>query len=185
MCDVTHSYVWHDSFICVTWLIRMCDATHSYICDTTHVTQTSCHTHERVTSHIKRSHGTGLNNHVTHMNESCHTYEWVMTYQNRQIDVLCHTYESSDTSGWVMSHVWMSHVTHMNESCDTYVNESCHTYEWVMSHENRRIDALCHTYESCHTYGWVMAHRWMSDVTHIWMSHGTHMNESLHTRTDE
>jgi len=25
MCDMTHSYVWHDSFICVTWLIRMCD----------------------------------------------------------------------------------------------------------------------------------------------------------------
>jgi len=34
--------------------------------------------------------------HVTHMNESCHTY------------------------GWVMSHTWMSHVTHMNESCHTY-----------------------------------------------------------------
>jgi len=32
----------------------------------------------------------------------------------------CHTYES------VMSHIWMSHVTHMDESC-------C-TYGWVMSH---------------------------------------------------
>ena len=41
-CDVTHSYVWrvmahsymwHDSFICVTWLILMCDMTHSYIWD--------------------------------------------------------------------------------------------------------------------------------------------------------
>ena len=42
--------------------------------------------------------------HVTHMNESCHTHEWVMS----------HTYE------WVMSHMWMSHVTHMNESCHTY-----------------------------------------------------------------
>ena len=31
MCDMTHSYVWHDSFICVTWLIRMCDTTHSYV----------------------------------------------------------------------------------------------------------------------------------------------------------
>ena len=31
----------------------------------------------------------------------------------------CHTYE------WVMSHVWMSHVTHMNESC--------HTYEWMIN----------------------------------------------------
>ena len=35
------------------------------------------------------------------MNESCHTYEWVM------------------------SHIWISHFTHMNESC--------HTYEWAMS----------------------------------------------------
>ena len=30
MCDMTHSYVWHDSFICVTWLIHMYDMTHSY-----------------------------------------------------------------------------------------------------------------------------------------------------------
>jgi len=33
---------------------------------------------------------------VTHMNASCHTYEWVV------------------------SHMWMSHVTHMNESCHIY-----------------------------------------------------------------
>jgi len=26
-----HSYVWHDSFICVTWLIHMCDMTHLYV----------------------------------------------------------------------------------------------------------------------------------------------------------
>jgi len=50
MYDTTHSNVWHDSFICVTWLIQMCDMTHSYVwhdpficmtrltqmCDTTH-----------------------------------------------------------------------------------------------------------------------------------------------------
>jgi len=30
-CDMTHSYVWHDSFVCVTWLIHMCDLTHSYV----------------------------------------------------------------------------------------------------------------------------------------------------------
>ena len=31
MCDMTHSYLWHDAFICVTWLIHMCDMTHSYV----------------------------------------------------------------------------------------------------------------------------------------------------------
>ena len=38
----------------------------------------------------------------------------------------CHTWTSHDTRERCMSHIWMSHVTHMNESC--------HTYEWVMSH---------------------------------------------------
>jgi len=28
---MTHPYVWHDSFIRVTWLIHMCDATHPYL----------------------------------------------------------------------------------------------------------------------------------------------------------
>jgi len=31
MCDMTHSYVWHDAFICVTWRIHICDMTHSYV----------------------------------------------------------------------------------------------------------------------------------------------------------
>jgi hypothetical protein len=31
MCDMTHSYGWHDSFICVTCLIRVCGRTHSYV----------------------------------------------------------------------------------------------------------------------------------------------------------
>jgi len=139
--------------------------------------------------------------HVTHMNESCHTYEWVM------------------------SHIWMGHVTHTNESCHT---ESCHTYEWVMSHIG--MSRVTHRNESCHTYKRVMSHIGMSHVTqrnesasflgvtshervptyeyvehiytyksirlyscetlsrrtrewvksHIWMSHVTHTNESCH-----
>jgi len=31
LCDMAHSCVWHDAFVCVTWLIRMCDVTHSYV----------------------------------------------------------------------------------------------------------------------------------------------------------
>ena len=69
--------------------------------------------------------------HVTHMNESYHTYEWVMSQ--------------------AMSHMWMSHVTHMNESW--------RTYEWVMSHI--WMSHVTHMNESCHTYEWVMSHIWM------------------------
>ena len=99
-------------------------------------------------------------------------------------DESCHTYE------WVMSRLWMSHGTHMNESwhtlsvvwciqmCDIWIchvihmKESWHTYEWVMAHI--WMSHGTHMNEPCHTYEWVMPH--------IWMSHVTHMNESCHIR---
>ena len=31
MCDGTHFYVWRDSFLCVTWLISVCDVTRFYV----------------------------------------------------------------------------------------------------------------------------------------------------------
>jgi len=63
--------------------------------------------------------------HVTHVDESCHTSEWVMS----------HIHE------WVMWHIWMSHVSRMNESCNTY--------EWVMSHI--WMSHVTHMNEPCHT----------------------------------
>jgi len=107
----------------------------------------------------------------THVNESCHTYEWVTGHMCTS----CHTFEyfmsyiwtSHGTCArvkapwfeivmrrWVMSHTWMSHVTHINASCHTH-NESCLTYEWVMSHTFKHVT---HMNESCHTHEWVMSH---------------------------
>jgi len=87
------------------------------------------------------------------MNESCHTYEWVMAHiwmsHGTHMNESCHTYE------WVMSHIWMRHVTHMNEPC--------HTYEWVMSHI--WMSHVTHMNESCHTYKWVMSHTQSSPIT--------------------
>ena len=31
MCGITHSHVWRDSFICLTWINYMCGMTHSYV----------------------------------------------------------------------------------------------------------------------------------------------------------
>jgi len=85
--------------------------------------------------------------HGTHMNESRHTYEWVM------------------------AHIWMSHGTHMNESW--------HTYEWVMAHISSHGT---HVEKSWHIHKGVMAHIWMSHGTHIkswcictWLIHVTRM----------
>ena len=189
MCDMTHSHVWHDSFTCVTWLMLwstdskdnclknrlLIEAVRpevSGLHTMSHVTHVdeSCHTCEWVMSHMWMSH-------VTHDNESCHTCEWVMS--------LTHVDESCHTCAWVMSHMTMSHVTHVNESCHTcewvmsqmwmshvtHVNESFHTWQWVMSHMT--MSHVTHVNESCHTCGWVMSHMWMSHVTHV--------NESRHT----
>ena len=134
------------------------------------------------------SHVTWMNKHVTRLNESCCM---VLTRHGIHVefgkglsDVIvwnesCHTYE------WVMSHIWTSHVTHMSESNHihtrvlshlwmspvTHMNESCYTYEWDMSHI--WMSQVTHIHQSCHTYEWVMSH--------IWMSHATHMNETCHT----
>jgi len=83
----------------------------------------------------------------------------------------------------------MNLVTRMNELF-SHRNESCHEYEWVMSHI--RISHVTHTNESCHAYEWVLSQIWMSlvihinesyhtyewAVSHVWMSPVARMNES-------
>jgi len=86
----------------------------------------------------------------TCMNESCHTYEWVM------------------------SHIWMSHVTHMNESCHTCEYVMAHVW---MSHVTRmtclwlQCVAVNDTPGCCrqrhNTYQWVMSYMWMSRLTRV------------------
>jgi len=70
--------------------------------------------------------------HVTHMNESCHAYEWVMSrvrkshvtyiWKSLGLRALCAIWvfwitwrlkESCPTWQWVMSHIWMRRVSHM------------------------------------------------------------------------
>jgi len=112
-----------------------------------HVSRTneSCHTYECVMSHVRMSHVTHTNEmlpsvahvtrYITHMNASLCTYEsdaavrmlsWDISRYTCDMTHVTHTDESCHTYEWVMSQVWIGHVTH--------TNESCLTYEWVMSH---------------------------------------------------
>jgi len=81
----------------------------------------------------------GYLSHVTHMNELCHTHEWVMSHT--WMSYITHMNESCHTYKLVMSHTWMSYITHMNDLC--------HTYEWVISHT--WMSYVAHINESCHT----------------------------------
>ena len=127
--------------------------------------------------------------HVTHMNESCHTYEWVMSHiwvsHVTHMNVSCHTYE------WVMSHIWMCHVTHMNEPYATYM----HIFDWphihnfsfaiyftyIYIHTHIFICRILHLYKKfiCHTYSYVnlphMPHTYIHwFATHILYSFATY-----------
>ena len=152
-------------FICVTWLIHM-TAT-SDVLHQSHVTHRneSCHTYEWVMSHMEMSH-------VTHMNELCHTYEYMRcsSHMNEPL--------TSDISfisvTWLIhmwwSHLWMSHLNQMEQSTRQHIvghmNDSPHAYR-----------ASCYTHES-------VRHVWMSHVTHEYVElyiGVTHMNESRHT----
>jgi len=118
-----------------------------------------------------------MNEYGTHMSESWHRCEWVMSHvwmsHGTCVDESCHTCEC------VMSFVWISLGTHMSESC--------HTYEWVLWSV---WNIMTHMNRSRHMYEYVMAHIWMRHVVHstrewvmahVWMSHGTRVNESWHT----
>ena len=104
--------------------------------------------------------------HVTHMSESCRTYEWVM------------------------SHIWMSHVTHMNESCHTYEWVMSHIYDsficvtWLI-----QMCAMTHSYvwhDSFICVTWLIH---MCDMTHSYVWHDsficvTWLAKETYTRDD-
>ena len=158
---------WHDSLICVTWLAHMCDMTHSYVWHDTRDTDARVtvymYIYTYIFSHIyiykytyRYSHMYTLMNesrdiwmsHVTHMNGSCHTYEWVM------------------------SHIWMGHVTHMHESCHTYSWHTCNT----LQHTATRCNTLQHIPDThaihCNTLQRAATHC-NTFLTHMCRGHAT------------
>ena len=150
------------------------------------------------------SHVTHINEswmcHVTHINESCHTWtkshvtHIIPSCSRTQCSQICMN-ESWHTYEWVIAHIWRSHGTHMNESW--------HTYEWVMSH-------ICWGRHLCVWHIWMGhhdAHILMTSMcvrhttskvyvcdtydlaficeTHMTSMCVTHMNESCHTHLDD
>jgi len=190
MCDMTHSNVWHDSFICVTRPIHMCDMTHTYtwhaaficvtclvnMCDMPH--SYACHTYERNVSHIWKRR-------VTHMNESRVTY---LRHATRKKDVMlhkrchvAHRKSSRHAYEWVMSHMSMRHTSRMHVPCHTYKVvtsripmrhvtrrwSSRHAFQYVVSHIRIHMCAYIWTYEwePSHTHIWGTPHKYKNVCT--------------------
>ena len=168
----------HQAFIYASVMSHVCihGSTTRKLSQVTHMHE-SWHTCEWVMSHVWMSH-------IAHMHESCLTYEWVMSHipmsHISRMNESCHAYE------WVMSHIWRSHVTHMSESnhiyervMSQYINQSFLTYQWVMSHIWMR--PVAHMNESCHTYECDLSTICMSSSTHMTQPFRTHINELCHT----
>jgi len=121
-----------------------------------------CH----VTSHMCCHDSSSLHQHVTLMNESRHTCEWVMAqHTNESCPRLEHSPSTCHTYEWVTAHLWMSHSTH--------VNESLYICEWVMFisrwHTWHLLPRLEHPTSTRHTCEWVTSH--ILVAAYIWMGH--------------
>ena len=138
-----------------------------------------------VMSHVWRSH-------VTRVKESCHTFEWVMSYMTRDGTLYIHIYIYIYICVCVcvciyIVYTWretgLYHLPHIPPSkraksylrmsrVTTILNESCHPHEQVVSHI--WMSHVTHMNKSCYAYEWVMSQTY-------WMSRVTHTNESCHT----
>jgi len=127
------------------------------------------------------SHVTHVLSHVTLMSMWCIIrWAWTQVMSNMReshvsyVEESCHTYEC------VMSHIWMSHVTHVMSHV-TLMSMWCiirWAWQWVMS--NMRMSHVSYVHESCQICECVMP-RWEWLSPYIWMSHATYLNESCHT----
>jgi len=142
---------------------------------------------------------------VTHMNEPCRTREWVMSTPMKTPNFFharlgmpwcthwgLHTGKPSRWESvllWVLLVVrgWQMWWHKYERVLSTYIDESCRTYAWVMSHV-----CMSHVYtcewvmstgvnESWHTHEWVMSHTWMSPIAPVNQSCRTHNLVTTHT----
>jgi len=117
------------------------------------------------------------------MNESCHTYEWVMSHVWMRQGT--HTKESWRTYEWVMAHIRMSHVTRICMTRSHSQQSSARESSTLQHHTPPRrlffhtwMSHVTHMNESCHTNKGVMSHIWMSRVTRICVTR-SHSHQSL------
>jgi len=140
-CDVTGSYEWHGSFICVTWSTRVCDATHSieglssfnyeYItathCNTLQHTATHCNTLQHTATHYNT-----LQHTATHCNTLQHTATHCNTLQHTATH--CNTLRHTEHTSGSLVHIW--------NFCQHTASFKCRT---------TRCNTLQHTATHCNT----------------------------------
>jgi len=182
---MTHSYVWHDSYICITWLIHLCGMTHSYVwhnsficvtwlihlCDVAWLIHTCDITHSYVW-HDSFICVTWL----IHICDMTHSYVWhakfiCVTWLIHMCD-MTHLYTYHDSSicmTWFVGtfiHSCTTWILRLNPSASMkysipFIHIQIQYFIESLGIFSRFSICVCvHTCrdETCHTYRWVMSH---------------------------
>jgi len=164
MCDITHSYVRYDALICATWLIHMCDMTHLYVRDDSFICVTW------LIHMCDRELFT-----CKKLMEMIERWQWVMPS-------IC-AWVISPISTCVVSRMWMSHVPHIYMRWVTHVRKSCPQRERVTAaHYNtpQCTATHCNTLQRTATQcAWVVSRMRKSRGTHLGISQVAHVKNTF------
>jgi len=149
---MTHSYVWHDSFTCVTSLIHMCDMTHSYVWHDSFICVTwLIHRDETWLIHAVNECG-NVRSDVIWDRDSRLDAMWCEMWYDVMWDVMCCHVTHSRCA------VWLSH--HMG-GCDLFVCDVTRSYMmWLVHvwHDSFIYVAWLISYVTWVIYMWDMTH---------------------------
>ena len=157
MCDMTPSYVWHDSFICVIWLACVtCMESGNMKLQVLRV----CVFDNDISSNVK----------VMYIRAVAHDCSRLQSCMAASVPTShTYTYRLADSSHVVEGggHTCARHVRTC--VCVTWRTRVCVMYDCINAHWCMTGSGhVAHMNESCHTYEWVMSHVGTSHVTHIW-----------------
>jgi len=121
ICDMTHSYEWHDSFIRVTWLLHMCHVIRSYVWRDSLIFATSrihkCDVTHWYVPYGLFMHATWL---IEWMDKLCVIWRWHTSRMNK-------SFRRREDRIWIM---WNDSFIQMTHSL--YVKWLIHTNDWFI-----------------------------------------------------
>jgi len=140
--DMTLSYVWHDSFICVTWLTHMCDSA-SHIC-VTWLTHMCNMTHSYVWLWLTQmwDDARGGSIAVWHDSFTCVWHDSCTCVWHDSF--ICVWHDSLICVTW-LTHMWHAHVTGLTRSCCCCVTWLIHMCVIWLIH----MCDMTHSYATC------------------------------------
>ena len=122
----SHSYVWRDWFICITWLIEMCDMTHSYVRHDSFICTTwLIHMHNMTQSYVRH--------------DSFICAQWLIHVHDMTHLLACH--DSLRCATWL---IHMCDMTHSFIRHNSLIASA--SYQWVMANTYSYMLQPTHTH---------------------------------------